>query len=67
MKFADDRIEAILGGTANLTPAERVFLLESLPEFEECACTRADLAALPDADLMDVAVSVWREYVRSMY
>lgn len=65
--FTDERIDDIRSGRTPLTTEERTFLLEDTPSFEECAYTRAELAAMSDADLMSAAYGVWADYVRCMY
>ena len=63
LSYTDERIDAVRMG-APLTAEERSDLLEHTPGFEECAHTRAELAAMPDADLMTAAMWVWAEYCR---
>ena len=61
--FEDERIWAVQAG-AELTPAERAFLLEDTPRFEECSYTKDELGAMSDADLMSAAYSAWADYCR---
>lgn len=65
--FTDERIDNIRNGRAFLTEAERAFLLEDTPRFEECGYTEAELAAMCDDALMIAAYSVWTDYARSMF
>jgi hypothetical protein len=61
--FEDERIWAVQSG-AELTPEERVFLLDDTPRFEECTHSVEELSAMNDADLMSAAYSAWADYCR---
>lgn len=61
--FSDERIANILAGQP-MTQAERDFLLNDTPRFEECTHTRYELEKFNDAELMDVAYWVWVDYCR---
>lgn len=65
MTFGDERIADVREGRAHLTPAEREFLEQDTPTFEECDRTEAELKVLPDSDLMEVAYWTWHEYARN--
>lgn len=65
--FTDERIDDIRSGRTPLTEAERVFLLEDTPRFEECGYTEAELRAMGDDALMSAAYGVWADYARSMF
>jgi hypothetical protein len=61
LSYPDDRISEVRQG-APLTADERADLLDSLPSYEECWQTRAELASFSDALLMTAAVTVWSAY-----
>jgi len=62
LSFDDVRIDAIQDGSVPMTAAERAFLVEDTPRFEECSHSAAELAAMSDADLMGRAYATWAEY-----
>ena len=62
-RFTDERIDAVRGGAA-LTSAERTWLIQDTPRFEECQQSTSELEAMSDATLMSVAMRVWADYCR---
>ena len=65
--FTDERIDDIRSGRTSLTEAERFFLIEDTPRFEECGYTEAELKAMSDGALMSAAYGVWADYARCMF
>ena len=65
--FTDERIDDIRSGRAPLTEAERSFLLEDTPRFEECGYAETELMAMSDDALMSAAYGVWADYARGMF
>ena len=63
--FTDERIDSILAGSP-MTDAERSYLLETVPSFEECSQSAEELAAMGDCNLMAASCYVWNDYTRGM-
>lgn len=64
--FTDQRIASVYDGSEPLTLAERQFLIEDTPTFEECGESNAALNSMTDADLMQTAYGVWADYASGL-
>ncbi|WP_270666790.1 MULTISPECIES: hypothetical protein [unclassified Aeromonas] len=64
--FSDGRIDEICSGASPMTAEERAYLLETVPHFEECDLTEAELAKMNDVSLMNTSYRVWADYCACM-
>jgi hypothetical protein len=62
--FTDATIDELREGKRPMSKQERAYLLETVPNFEECTHTREELAEMDDANLMTTAMWVWVDYCR---
>jgi hypothetical protein len=64
--FTDERIAQIQAGEGVLSTAEREFLVNDTPRFEECGYTAAELERESDSDLMRIAYETWADYASTL-